>query len=172
MRLNSRAARRRPRTEVSLMLDRLLAFIPAVDGEGREGTVVLLAGGERRVIRARLRAVLRRICLDLGVSLDVARQNAAEFLGRTRDLPVVLPPGRALACLPVAEHSRYANGYVMADRVRSVLPLNGGPHRTLLVFDDGTELTLKTDTRVVEARLARGTRLAGEMARRWASASP
>jgi hypothetical protein len=160
------------RTEVSGMLNRLLALIPAVGEDGRQYTVALLEGGELLEISRKLKAVLRGIFLDLGLSVEVGRLNAAEVLHTRRDLPLVIPPGRPLACLPLAEHSRLANGYVLADRIARVLPRNNGPHRTVLVFDDGTEWALKADARVVEARLARAARVAREMAGRWGSGSP
>ncbi|MBC7107104.1 MAG: competence protein ComK [Firmicutes bacterium] len=172
MRVNVRAGRRKIRTEVSGMLDRLLALVPAVGEDGRQYTVALLAGGERLSIPRKLKAVLRGIFLDLGLSVEVGRLNAAEVLHTRRDLPLVIPPGRPLACLPLADHSRLANGYVLADRIVRVLPLNNGLNRTVLVFDDGTEWALKTDARVVEARLARAARVAREMAGRWGSGPP
>lgn len=143
------------------LLSRACALVPRRTDWGAEETVVYAEGGGEHVLPRALRQVVRSLYRLRRVDEAASRRAVARALGRRRDLPVVLGPV-VLACVPLTDHSSQVNGYVVLERLKEVRPAKRPPHRTALVFRDGTTLYSRAAIKTVQRRL----REARDVARR------
>ncbi len=151
------------------LLRKACALVPRRTGWGAEETVVYLEGGGEHVLPRPLRQVMRSLYRVRGMDETASRRAVSRMLERRRDQPVALWP-LVLACVPLADHSPQANGYVALERLREVRRAKRPPYRTVLLFHDGTELYSLADLKTVRRRIQEAREVARRERELWDAA--
>jgi len=151
------------------LLGKACAPVPRRAEWGTEETVVHLEGGGEHVLPRPLPQVMRSLHRVRRIDEAASRRAVARVTGRRRDQPLALLP-LVLACVPLADHSPQANGYVVLERLREVRRAKRPPYRTVLVFHDGTELYSLADLKTVRRRIHEAREVAQREQELWDAA--